>query len=286
MAECGLSHLHYDREVASVSSPGSCSSGFSLEFIEVKRITVSSDFLFPPHLHKFCEIFVPEEGPYRCFVGEIEHSVLPGGILFVQPGDWHSDRFIAGSRFLILSFILHGMDGGAAGLLSPDAPRELRRISLTQPSRLSSTLEAIRCSDVLKQEDILSLEPLCQAFFWELAASIPSEFLSLPLKQIKTGDKFKNKLFDVFAKTMVKDFSPAALAAELGVSRRSLENKAKDLLGSSPEKAFMAWKAGEAAKLLASGLSVKETAAMLGFANQFHFSRVFKRFSGHPPSAT
>jgi AraC-like DNA-binding protein len=37
--------------------------------------------------------------------------------------------------------------------------------------------------------------------------------------------------------------------------------------------------------LLAEGLSVKETASRLNFSDQFHFSRVFKRITGHSPSS-
>ena len=37
--------------------------------------------------------------------------------------------------------------------------------------------------------------------------------------------------------------------------------------------------------LLNKRLSVKETAAALGFCDEFHFSRVFKKITGRPPSA-
>ena len=37
--------------------------------------------------------------------------------------------------------------------------------------------------------------------------------------------------------------------------------------------------------LLNRRLSVKETAAMLGFCDEFHFSRLFKKVTGRPPSA-
>ncbi|OQB88243.1 MAG: Helix-turn-helix domain protein [Verrucomicrobia bacterium ADurb.Bin118] len=40
-----------------------------------------------------------------------------------------------------------------------------------------------------------------------------------------------------------------------------------------------------ASKLLADGSSVKETAGLLGYMNQHHFSRHFKKYPSHCPSA-
>ncbi len=56
-------------------------------------------------------------------------------------------------------------------------------------------------------------------------------------------------------------------------------------LGTTPG-AFIQWERIRLAYRLLSddGLSVKEAAGRTGFNDQFHFSRVFKRFTGHPPS--
>jgi len=116
-------------------------------------------------------------------------------------------------------------------------------------------------------------------------AQLPASSLSPEFKLARLGDEFKGRLFELFARTPARDFDVEALASSLGMSRRSLECKARAALGSSPARAFMAWKVSEAAKMLSSGSSVKEAAESLGFANQFHFSKVFKRVYGRAPSS-
>jgi len=44
-------------------------------------------------------------------------------------------------------------------------------------------------------------------------------------------------------------------------------------------------KVSKARDLLSKGRSVKETAMELGYYDEFHFSKEFKRFYGQPPKA-
>jgi len=77
----------------------------------------------------------------------------------------------------------------------------------------------------------------------------------------------------------------ADLAAHLKMSLPTFARIYPDLAGETPGCTVRRLKV-EAAKrlLLAEGLSIKECALRLGFSSEFHFSRLFKRLEGLPPS--
>ena len=77
-----------------------------------------------------------------------------------------------------------------------------------------------------------------------------------------------------------------AIAKQLGLSYETFRKKFKSRYGVSPLQYRQRYLMQRACKLLLNRrLSVKETAAMLGFCDEFHFSRLFKKVIGRPPSA-
>ena len=75
------------------------------------------------------------------------------------------------------------------------------------------------------------------------------------------------------------------LAAEAGLNPRYFAKKFKEAFGFSPSACAVRVKMQYAVKLLVEeGLTVKETAWRLGYADQFIFSRQFSRVYGYPPS--
>ena len=67
------------------------------------------------------------------------------------------------------------------------------------------------------------------------------------------------------------------------MSISSFAHRFREETGESPAAFVRREKAIIAGRLLESGLSVTETAAHLGFANPYHFSRVFKQIHGVAP---
>jgi AraC-like DNA-binding protein len=76
----------------------------------------------------------------------------------------------------------------------------------------------------------------------------------------------------------------AALAKKCGVSVRTLERHFLKEMGKSPTAWIAEQRRQLEAELLLDGSMVKEVAERLGYKNQHHFSREFKRRHGHPPS--
>ena len=74
------------------------------------------------------------------------------------------------------------------------------------------------------------------------------------------------------------------LAAELGISRATLNRRFLDTVGFSPVHYRNRCRMEKAKLLLSSStLSVKEIANLLGYCHQFHFSEEFKRYCGVSP---
>jgi AraC-like DNA-binding protein len=78
---------------------------------------------------------------------------------------------------------------------------------------------------------------------------------------------------------------PSDLAADLGVSLRTLERVLARTLACTPGQLILSVKMREARRMLASGrLRVGQVAHRLAFADASHFSRRYRRFYRCPPS--
>ena len=79
-------------------------------------------------------------------------------------------------------------------------------------------------------------------------------------------------------------WSLPALARHLDLTVASLVRHFTSEADESPTAWMRRRRIAHAQRLLTQGLDVSETAERLGFANPYHFSRVFKSVVGMPPS--
>lgn len=78
----------------------------------------------------------------------------------------------------------------------------------------------------------------------------------------------------------------ADIAAQVRMSTSAFAHAYPRLAGESPYRTVQRLKVESAKRLLLQdGLTVKESAARLGFSSEFHFSRLFKRLEGIAPRA-
>lgn len=80
------------------------------------------------------------------------------------------------------------------------------------------------------------------------------------------------------------DFNVATLCMEMAMSRTLFYGKLKSYTGTAPQDFIRAIRLERAAALLRQGATVSETAAKTGFVNSKHFSTVFRKQFGTPPS--
>ncbi len=75
------------------------------------------------------------------------------------------------------------------------------------------------------------------------------------------------------------------LSKAFGISQEYVDTLFRRELGMTPTEYLHAQRSAKACKLLLEdGLSVKEAASLLGYSDEFHFSKMFKRHMGMAPS--
>jgi len=122
--------------------------------------------------------------------------------------------------------------------------------------------------------------------FWKLARSIPKKSLSKELLSSAKDEDFKRSLLEALESQMKEGFDLEGLARALGMSPSSLSHKTKDAFKLSPAKLLSLLKIDKAQSMIqSSSLSLKEISRLLGFKNQYHFSKVFKERTGQAPSS-
>ncbi len=83
---------------------------------------------------------------------------------------------------------------------------------------------------------------------------------------------------------IIERISIADLAGHIGKSESFISHLFRNEFGLSPKQFILAAKINSARNQLDNGSSVKETALELGFYDEFHFSRAFKKQTGISPS--
>ena len=76
-----LARMLENYERAGVMAPAlslSQANAFEMRFIRLSRIVVRKECVFPKHLHRSCELFMPQKGLYKCEVNGKRLSVRPG----------------------------------------------------------------------------------------------------------------------------------------------------------------------------------------------------------------
>ncbi len=126
----------------------------------------------------------------------------------------------------------------------------------------------------------------CRNFSGVIVRALPVESLSPQFRKDSAREAFLVRLKAVFAKRRKKTFCLAETAQDLGHEpQHRLRGARGNCSDVSPAQAFLRFRmTGRASCSCRHTLSIKEISAQLGFENQFHFSRAFKRVHGLPLS--
>ncbi|MDZ8120526.1 DNA-binding transcriptional regulator [Pontiella agarivorans] len=103
---------------------------------------------------------------------------------------------------------------------------------------------------------------------------------------LATNDPLVRQAMSYLIENLRHAIGTPEIAAELGVSRRTLEQRFRATLGSSIHRKLTEQRLKKAENLLCTSQhSVEEIAALCGFCHAPHLSRVFKKEYGLPPLA-
>ena len=171
------------------------------------------------------------------------------------------------------------LSGSMRGRSTPqvvDAPREVLRL----------VLGAVRTEGV--RSDALAphlQQALFAEFFWRLMHLVPLEAIDQALLPRTAEDRFATEVHQLFLAHENARLDIPRMAARLGMSQSTLTARCRSHFACAPAQAFRAYKMERALALLrGTEMSVTEVSDHLGFQNPYHFSRLFSKAYGKPPS--
>jgi AraC-like DNA-binding protein len=257
-----------------------------LSFFNV--VDVDGDYLFPRHQHFNYQLIFAVRGTYRCTLNDQPLTLKPRDILIVKPGDWHEDYGRKGDCYHAANFDLAGTSRLPSVDIVFGAGTTPQQQVLRGPNReIHAIVERMLGAAAAKDPFVPHMEnALLLELFWQIIRMLPRARLSSILLRRSEGKVFGDRMLRIFEAHLEKQLDITAMADLLDMSVRTLTKRCQKIIGESPMKAFMGHKMNHAAKLLQlSDLAIKDISFRLGFQNQYHFSRVFSRHWGRPPSA-
>jgi AraC-like DNA-binding protein len=250
-------------------------------------VVANEAHIYPKHQHLNYQLIFAQRGCYRCVLNEVELALKPRDVLIVKRGDWHEDICASGIRYLAINFDLAGNEHLRVGdiLFDKDVSPE-QQVVRGPNNAIWRILDQMRDEPKRDDHDVAHIEnALLVLLFWSLVRTLPREHLSSIFLQQSATQAFSERLRRLFDRHLTENLSAAAIASELGIGVRTLTKRCWEAVGRPPLRAFMHYKMDYAARVLRqSEIPIKEISHRLGFQNQYHFSRVFRRYLGTPPS--
>ncbi|MGW2643700.1 AraC family transcriptional regulator [Streptomyces sp. NPDC001393] len=203
----------------------------------------------------------------------------PGTIVVLDPGEMHTggpgnatDGYAYRALYAEPSLLADGTLGGLPHFREPllDDPE------LATALRRAHT-ELSACPDPLEAESRLP---------WLLTALACRHSTARPVSdRIPGAGEIARTVRDRLADELTDPPSLALLAADLGLSRYQLLRAFRTTMGIPPYAWLAQHRVSRARTLLAAGLRPAEVAGLVGFADQAHLTRWFRRVLGVTPAA-
>jgi AraC family transcriptional regulator len=237
-------------------------AGFSMARMQA----LQSEHRVEPHEHEDGHFIVVLEGRYRSSARGAAALLGPGAVLWNPPGTRHVDTFAGvGGRFLALSVkagqaqALGLAEGGARRLLG--APRQTALGLAVQPMSLDLG-GLLDVEDACRQLCVLTRAGPGRGDGAEGADAREPAWLRLCMEQLVDECEQPLRL--------------AALARAAGVHPVSLARAFRRHYGISPGQLQRRAQLNRAAQRLREGQSIANVATQSGFADQSHFTRLFR----------
>ncbi|MFD5521158.1 AraC family ligand binding domain-containing protein [Streptomyces sp. NPDC127066] len=202
----------------------------------------------------------------------------PGSIVVLAPGEMHTggpaacDGYAYRALYAEPSLLREGAVGGLPHFREPllDDP------GLAAALRAAHT-ELSVCPDPLEAESRLP---------WLLAALTRRHSTARPDRdEVPGAARIADAVRDRLAGELQDPPSLASLATDLGLSRYQLLRAFRTATGIPPYAWLAQHRVNRARRLLESGLRPAEVAGLVGFADQAHLTRWFRRVLGVTPAA-
>jgi AraC family transcriptional regulator len=253
--------LHTSREVASIT---------------LAEIMYRPGLVVPAHAHRSALCVLVMDGAMTEERGSRKIVCESGTLIFQPPDEPHAHEFLdTGGRCFVVQFGLPWMERMAAlGVTESSAPVDLRRSRANWA--VNQLYREFRSPDTAAQ---LGIEGFALALLGEIARShARAERGARPSWLVRAVDMLHARFRE--------DLSMAEIAAAVGVHPTHLARTFQQFYGFTMGEHLRRLRVEFARKELATtGRSLSEIALSAGFADQAHFSRVFKQLAGVTPGA-
>ncbi|GGS43261.1 AraC family transcriptional regulator [Streptomyces cinerochromogenes] len=204
----------------------------------------------------------------------------PGAIVVLEPGETHTggpgnatDGYAYRALYADPSLLADGTLGGLPHFREP----LIGDPALVAALRTAHTRLSARPDDPLETESVLP---------WLLTALTHRHSTARPVPdRVPGADAIARTVRDRLADELTDPPSLALLAADLGLSRYQLLRAFRTTMGIPPYAWLAQHRVTKARVLLETGLRPAEVAPLVGFADQAHLTRWFRRVLGVTPAA-
>lgn len=259
---------------------------FHVSFNRSHRVDARLGHMVRRHRHAHYEIMLIQDGIYVATVNDHAITIGRNGVLILRPGDFHEDRCEGPVKFLSVDFSIQpGPDTHtSANIFVPSMP------PAAQAFDSQGALHEIASRMFVEgaQGDPFTtalLDAITLEFVCTMARTVAREWVSPRLLHDHPHHAFSRSLINLFESKMGENLGLAEMAKAMSMSERSLSARTRAAFNSSPTRLFVRFKMERARALLRqTDRPIKEISRYLGFENPYHFSTVYKRVHGQPPT--
>ncbi|MDT7681543.1 MAG: hypothetical protein QOG57_1853 [Pseudonocardiales bacterium] len=231
---------------------------------------------YAPHMHDVYAVGACTSGREVIRYRGALHYAGPGTVVLVEPGEPHTGGPAVPDGFTYrVLYPHHGL------LTGPDEPLPHFRDLVIHDPRLAGELASVH-TVLARAEDPLEGESRLAELLGELVRRHASTPGPAPLRR---GTTVAGPVMSRLADQMTSPPSLAEMAGELGLSRYQLVRAFREEVGMPPYAWLAQHRVAHAKRLLERGGRLAEVATRLGFADQAHLTRWFRRVVGVTPGA-
>lgn len=239
---------------------------------------------YDPHFHDSYLIVFTEQGVQQFHCRKALHSSTPGQVFLLEPGELHDGHAPArgGFTYSMLYLDPYWLERELRGLFE-DAPGDCQpafaKTLASEPELLAVIAEAFQA---LQSRDLRIVR---QAALDALLAKLARHLAWRPrLDSDPRMPLVALRARDYLHAHMEQDLGLDELAWASGVDRFRLSRAFKAAFGIAPHAYLVQLRLARARQLLASGQPPARVAMTLGFADQSHMGRWFRRAYGLTPA--
>lgn len=231
------------------------------------------DHAYPSHTHDTWTVLLVDTGTVRYGLDRHEHGALGDRVTLLPPGVPHDGRSVeaGGFRKRVVYVEPDLIDAGRVGA-AVDHPGWVEPALRRQVSALHDVLGAPR--DAFEAE--VRLTVVVDELGQRLAGEAPAVRRDRPLA---------HRLRDLLDAHLVEGLTLPTAAAALGTSPTHLVRSFGAEFGIAPHRYLTGRRLDRARRLLLAGERAADVAVAVGFHDQAHLTRHFRRLLGVPPAA-